>query len=180
MLRLFLIFHIIGCIMCIIAMYIGGFNHHRFDQYISIFCASLYCISFIPTILFYTIIVWKTPSFNDHFYISWEARWHSKILLLSPISFIIVCAIYAWTGSYDFASIPAVTLFTFILFAMCCISTIGIIHKNAANQNQQRNDLDLDVNKSPNADYKLEDMFTNEQTMNLFMVHLSKELIILT
>ena len=186
--KLFTIFHVIGCSLCIIAMYLGLFSHSQVQIIITI---SLYSISLIPAMVFYAVIVCKTPSFNDTFHLHWEVKQHRNILIIAMITFAVCIFISIMTGEpKQIGSIIAVSMLSITYYSMCYVSTTMIIkknkhmskHDNSRTLSLARTLSSLSNQHSSNREEKkkkrvlLDHVFMNKKTLNLFMIHLSKEL----
>lgn len=142
----------------------------------------------ISLIIFYIIIVKKTPKWNDVFYIHWESKLHSKILLVGSIM-LVLC-----TGSSTALSrlIPenntgpkmgtCIVMMSQLLmwFGLNYVSTVKVTQKNINPYQQTIQNLaaigDLDSNSMYDSKIiTLDRVLTNEKCINLFMQHLSRE-----
>ena len=148
--KLFGIIHIIGCCMCMAAMYIGLLSMHE-SIFILTVTIVLYSCSLVPAILFYTIIVCKTPSFDDAFYLHWECKVHRNILIMFIVSFIVIIIVIGCTQSNNIVSPIAVTSMTIVFYLMSYVSTTMIIKKNKKNTRHDKSRKNS--HRPPNSDH---------------------------
>ena len=156
--RLFFILHLAGFTMhC--ASFLSTTN--------AVIASILGISSLLPPILFYPIIVAKTPSFNDIFFVQWESKMTSKILLFILFELFVIAALFTFHPSRILRGIVGGYAFAFSFFAMGYISTFQLIKKNM----QWSEDAGLGDVK-----FNLKTILQNEESIHLFMLHLSKEL----
>lgn len=152
-----------------------------------------------PIISFYVVIIQKTQSIKDVYFVWWENRIKYKMficLIVLSVSVIIMSSTLNMTeNEYKlFISIVA-PVFILILFGLSVVSTFGIMIKNKHHYYSENGD-----NKRPNSfanaivkdqleteqklaelqkqkttDIKLEHLLSIRKPLNLFMQHLSKE-----
>ena len=147
----------LGAVLTIISLMNGSFL-------MLLLSLSLATIPCIPPALFYVFIVCKTPSFNDTFHIHWESKIHSKILLVWAVVFALT------NGSVmidKHAMIFGSPILNALFFLLIYVSTTIIINKNVQNQHP--------VSKDDNGDATLKKVLSNQDSIHLFMIHLSKE-----
>lgn len=198
--KVFGIFHFMGCCMCITATDLGLFNIDQ-STFIMILTIGLYALSLLPTILFYAVIVCKTPSFDDAFYLHWECKMHRNIIIMSVLSWICVMFAIYYTDSINITSIVAVSSLSTVFYAMSYISTTMIVKRNRKHlkHGTPRSSPNISPTSIPQKPprlsiinlsqqsslrkstylekkIKLDDIFMNKKTLNIFMIHLSKEL----
>ena len=180
--RFFGAFHTSACIICtvIIALFL---NHSAFKYLIPLIGVT----SCGAVVLFYCIIRIKTPSFNDMFYIHWEAKIVARILSIGVTLFFITGGLYAANvNNMLFGSIQQVIAVgqCFMLHYVC---TIVIISKNNDDQFQLlkkslSNVLsissvdDKDKSRTDTRNVQLNDIISDENNLNAFMKYLSREL----
>eukprot|EP01084_Bolivina_argentea_P156145 272111_1 len=169
--KLFALFHLIAFFSCATGMFLRTNSNSTYSPlFIGSFLLSM--ISLLFPIIFFAIIVFNTRNFNDTFFIHWENKIRAKILILLILSFIATVIItsndaYIGTGIANVAVVP-------ILFALNYVSTIMIIKKNASNSNIKS--TNRNKNKKERKDsVQLEQILSNEQSLHMFMIHLSKE-----
>eukprot|EP01084_Bolivina_argentea_P078321 142088_1 len=160
--KLFLLYHSVGIITDTIAV---------FSEHISFVSSTMRFILTIPgllAIVFYLIIVCKTRSVEDKFYINWENKWHAKILctmVAAHLLFVVIVSQFKNLHLNIRATVPIlIDLFTH--FSLNCVSTFGICSKN-------HEPLRL-ISESSHA-ITLEMILTNKNCIQLFMEHLADE-----
>ena len=123
-------------------------------------------ITISPIMIFYAILVTMTPYINDPFFIHWEGKMHSKLILALGVTFLLMEIVTISVHHYNFMLIADIVL-ELLLFTMNYVSTAMIVHK-ASNK----------VEKEPNCgiDDKLSSILSDEQALHGFITHLSKEL----
>eukprot|EP01084_Bolivina_argentea_P148361 259402_1 len=160
----FLVFHFIGCILCIIGVFI------RTNDGNPIIFIPMISGSFLISLLFYAIIFWKTPRFHSvHIFIHWESTLQSKLLSLFVLTF--MCGqIVSVFISFEIGLIVFCQLTAVIFFMLNYVSTFALIRKNMDTKQ-----------KIPNAHHKiydsitLNDILSNKNSVHLFMVYLTAE-----
>ena len=126
--------------------------------------------SLLPPILFYPIIVAKTPSFNDMFFVHWESKIHSRILLLILVELIIIATIISSAHfNIRIGGIVGGLLMSSSFVAMGVVSTFLITKKYDKSREHDKSTIDRKQT--------LKTILSNEDSIHLFMLHLSKELI---
>lgn len=128
-------------------------------------------VSLIIPIIFYAIIAFKTPSFNDYYFIHFENKLHSRLLILLQAWPIIANIIANFTNIYIFLSILSTPLII-ILFFMNYVSTYLIISKNINNKISHNLSTDLKVKAKQ---ITLEQILMNKHALHQFMQHLFTE-----
>eukprot|EP01084_Bolivina_argentea_P313896 543648_1 len=134
--------------------------------YVSIVCLS---ITISPAIIFYLVLVAKTPFISDPFFIHYESSMHAKLILTMAITFLIMELIAVFVN-YSNALLIADIILELLLFLMNYTSTVLIISKIDQNSN-----IDNDTNTKTDLGMTLEDVLQNELTIHSFMIHLSEE-----
>ena len=149
--------------------------HPQSTKEIELIATSMQLLTIIPSILFYFIIVCKTPFINDTFYLHWESKIHSKILIAMGFGCILVNAVNLVFDSDILVASTATPILILGFFALNYSSTWWIIYKNV---NQR--ELEKQINHAPDnehgGDITLDMILTDEKSINLFMQHLAKEL----
>eukprot|EP01084_Bolivina_argentea_P157259 274041_1 len=91
----FICIHIIGFIISLIGVSfrVTGYTSHK-SSIITLLSIPLIIISLLIPIIFYIIILWKTPTFDSFYiFIHWESKLQAKLLILSIIVFFVVMSI---------------------------------------------------------------------------------------
>ena len=130
--KLFGILHAFGLILLITAQIILSTSDGHPDAIT--YSIVMIIITIIPYIIFYVFLTFKTPRFNDIFYIHWESQMHARLIVIMGIGLISFNMWYAIDFHKHVSAIwpmamlcfPFVTL---ILFGMIMISTVLIIKK---------------------------------------------------
>ena len=161
---------IIGFIICLIATYLtlGA------DNTLALFVGAISCMTSLATpIIIYYVIVRKTPSINDIFHIHAESKQHSRGLLIIIISYL---AIFLCIRLMRHAKGMAFGTPFYILglYYMNHASTFAIIKKNMHTQAQLHQAKSDESDAT--SDITLEMMLTHQTLLHLFMIHLGKEL----
>eukprot|EP01084_Bolivina_argentea_P007966 14909_1 len=156
--------------------------------------ATFAMLSMLFLVILYVIIVCKTPVFQDTFFIHWESKIIAKILLstmlitLALVTTVLLVQVHE--KSYLYLAIFLFPILAISLCIMSYVSTMVIINKNtnnssgaSANNDEKHimtelaysthkiassidsNGISIDVNM----------ILADEQCVNLFMRHLSKE-----
>ena len=144
-----------------------------YDFHFLVFTVAMLCIliALAPPIIFYVVIVWETPCFDDAFYIHKESKMHSKLLALLGVIYALLNAAF-FAAQFEFkVTIIGLPAMSSVLFAMNYVSTELITQKNKKivddiggvnEQNQQRK-------------VTVCDMLKCAKTTHLFMAYLSLE-----
>ena len=169
MLKLFGSIHLILIIIGVIASAIRGIYIEKSED-ISTLCTGITILCVIIPIIFYVIIVCKTPSFNDYYFIHWESRMHSKTLIFF-ISGVIITNIIGRFTSHQVYLVIVGPVFCISFFTMIYISTFALIskHKQALKAENLMNNIATDRIVT------LQQVFGNEKALNLFVSHLFTE-----
>ena len=138
---------------------------------LSAFASSALLLSFGSIIISYAIIISKTPSFNDAFYIQWENKMHSKLLICLVMTMMIFFVLsyslnVEWSSSAPF--------FAMIWCAMNYVSTFSIYKKNKCANRMSALSI-----QSLSDSISLEMILSNSTAVHLFMVYLSSEYVVL-
>lgn len=152
---------------------------------------SLLAIITICVVLFYCVIIWKTPPFNDIYYIHAENKLIAPVLIIGLIIYVAFWGIeaYLWyedevnnAGDIEIVSNVAQIYLLLLWTVLLYISTTLIINKNVermgrnvkkpsnANLGLQKNIISNKLEK-----FDLENVLTNEETIDQFMKYLSRE-----
>ena len=175
--KLFIFYHIMGFIICSSGLAYITLNDYAFPQVIYGFIPCFLMLN--PTILFYVVIVCKTPYFDDIFCIHWESKTYAKLLLvlatlygITDITFVITRDIKANNRLY-------ITMHCIVLYAMHHVSTFIIHTKNSLNST--KSGLETVINhKSSHSN--IDDSITlnlvlgHKDSVHLFLIYLSREL----
>eukprot|EP01083_Nonionella_stella_P189749 702370_1 len=169
-LKRFVLFHLIGFFISMT----GAF--FRFNTYtasgnssiISLLGIPLIIISLLIPIVFYSIILYKSPTFaSSHVYIHWESEIQSKLLVLAIATFLFGMIIAEVFGFAVGSSLLSLSM-SFIFFFMNYVSTFSLIRKNMTPL-PPTNKLDGDFV------IRLDDILSNKRAVHLFMVYLTTE-----
>ena len=135
---------------------------------------------FLSSAVIYGIIVCKTPYYKDVYFIHWESKMHAKLLLLFVVvSCIYVSSLFALglTGT-SYGQMILYPLVGVLFTVMAYVSTSVIIRKNTEGE-QGLNVVQLSsvISESvnPALSITVEMILSHENSINLFMNHLSKE-----
>ena len=128
-------------------------------------------------ILFYIIILCKTPYQKDTYFIHWETKMHSRLLFgCFLVMAIIVMVLRIWGYQDDdnaYVYIIASTLhpsISSIFCVMILVSTYIMLKKNTTNVVIQHKSM-----SDTKEQYSVELLLSNEKSVNLFMKYLAKE-----
>eukprot|EP01083_Nonionella_stella_P030824 84432_1 len=165
--KLFGCYHLICCILANAALFtpqIGG-----------IISLSM----FTPLILFYAVILHKTPSFEhyeDIFFIHWEHKHHARLIsILILLQFIVAIAVQVNVDHGTTLLCIFIALCTLVLGRMHYVSTYGIIHKVRESSRLGSSSTTALTTPQNRAHITLKTICSHHKSLNLFVVHLSKE-----
>eukprot|EP01084_Bolivina_argentea_P250932 420636_1 len=127
----------------------------------------LLIIMCIPIII-YTIIVCKTPAFDDIFSIHWESKMHSRCLITIAI-ISMLSNVLPFISSNPQSVVYGVPFLIITLYIMNHISTFSIMKKNTHSNTYDR------LNASKSSVISLEMILADSIGFSEFMLHLSKE-----
>ena len=168
------------------------------NQYFIFLHIVLTIIIQIPFILFYIIIVCKTKSIKDIFYVYWENQIKSKFIVSLITVYISINLLNYFTDNVQICTLVMVPLVILILFGMSYVSTFGIMNKNKSNFYTERGlyggrsttamckedhiavelklaKLRKRVCKINSSQITMEQILSSKKPLNLFMNHISKE-----
>eukprot|EP01083_Nonionella_stella_P173012 595491_1 len=157
---------------CVVLAFIWFFTSVLFHPaiHIMISCVSTLLL-FIPPVMLYVFLVWKTPVLDDIFCIHWESKIHAK-LLCSTIPGPPISTLYFIVTLDGRALLVASLLSSVAIFFMVFVSTVYIPNK----LNSPPNPLTMDaVMNNSSKLITLEMVLCNDATLNLFMNYLSSE-----
>eukprot|EP01083_Nonionella_stella_P134110 408028_1 len=157
----------IGVIVCLTGELKSAMDSNYPIVDISLICLS---ISMAPVIVFYVIIVFKTPFIEDPFYIHWESKWQARILFIMCIAFLVMEIFNVFVHYYK-ALLIADPILELLLFALHYLSTAYIMSKNAEHETKDSNK----AKQSSPSSVKLVEILSNKDALHQFMLHLSKE-----
>ena len=176
MLRIFAICVISGLIIGYISIFftVQDTYHDKHSNQAKIGVMFLLIIQIIPIIL-YVVIVCKTPSFDDYYYVHWESRMQSRILSLLILSLAIGVMIRNFTNADEITFI-APPIFSFAFFGVNYVSTFALISKNMKSLTLTTITSDL---KSAAKEITLEQILSNKLSLDEFVSHLFTEYVYL-
>lgn len=134
---------------------------------IGFFCTLLF-------IIFYIIILCKTPYKKDTYFFHWESRMHSRLLSLCFLMMVIMAMTFAIVPNPPYPYIFVGSIHIFISSVFCCmilVSTFCVVRKNTVIPV-------LRHTKSTDNNYKrytVELLLSNKKSANAFMKYLAKE-----
>ena len=124
-------------------------------------------------IVFYITILCKTPYAKDTYFMHWESKMHSRVLLICIVTMfvmIIVNRVSPFKHPYIIVGMIHISVSS-VFCGMILISTYIIIRKNTTNVIIRHKSLTDGKEK-----YTVELLLSNEESVNLFMVYMAKEL----
>ena len=155
-------------------------SHPKASDQIKLYGAGIQFVLVIPAILFYFILVYKTPYIKDTFYIHWESRMHSRIIFIMGIVSISCNITSILLHSEFWVALAGGPTLVAGFFAVNNVSTFSIISKNKSSQTalgfKEEDDRDAHGNAKPSEDITLDMILTDKKSINCFMHHLSREL----
>ena len=174
--RLFGIIHLILATIVSILVYL--FITQEEQTELRLFTIFLMCSITVAVVVFYGVIVKKTQSFKDIYYIHRENKLIAKILIIGHI----ILLLFSGTLNYAFEDHPsdrvnrisetfAAYPMLFMWFAINYLSTIVVIKHNQDTE-------DCHNDNDEHSKLELIEVVTNEDRINTFMRYLSTELII--
>eukprot|EP01084_Bolivina_argentea_P099121 178188_1 len=151
-------------------------KYHTISHIIAVF--DLLAIIFM--LVTYAVIVCKTPHYKDVYFIHWESKIQSKLLLFCGISIILFVSIIILFRIDYRVFTPIIVPFECVMFCiMTYLSTFKIINKNTENIHKKNIAmLALDIVSSCTPSHKdidIELILSQAESVNAFMQHLSKE-----
>eukprot|EP01084_Bolivina_argentea_P203939 348231_1 len=163
--KIFFILHFVGLVIGMVGVSIR-LNAAISDTQ-SVLAIPLIIIPLLIAILFYLIILCKTPTFKSHqIYIHWESNLHSKLLGIELVGMFIfmICSVkISWT--------ILISIFAYfdilIYFVMNYVSTFQLINKNFT--------AGLAENIQHNNDIGINDILSNKRAVHYFFMHLMAE-----
>ena len=178
--KVFGIWILIEAILNTLTFLLRDLGYISISRPIGIFASSIV----ILTIILYAIIVCKTPYYNDIYFIHWESKIHSKLMVSCGIaSFLFVIIVIASGRSSRFASHIIYPIVSITFTVMSYISTFVIIKKNTiGNDDDKAENIMVDIitsqtqSSSDKIEIGVERVLSDKKAINLFMNHLSKEL----
>ena len=158
-------FRLLGSIHLFFAVFGGICTYFRLVTDSKIFMMGYVCI-IIPTV-FYSIMVCKTPSFDDYYYIHWESKMHAKILVILLVTIVIGNIIGGLThvNVYVMISSPIICL---VFFGLNYVSSFALISKNM--KENDANELSNVIAAS--SEITLDQILTKKKAMDAFVDHL--------
>ena len=175
--KIFIIYHIMGFIVCSSGLAYITLNDYAWPQIIygGIPCALI----LNPAILFYVVIVCKTPYFDDVFSIHWESKMYAKLLLVLAAVYCLTDAVFLTTWDLKIIAVYILPLHCIVLYAMHHVSTFTIHTKNSLNAIKNGLEAVINHQSSPsNIDGRitLKLVLGHKDSIHLFLTHLSREL----
>ena len=162
-----------------------------FMVYIDILPLIRTCLMLIPatgSVLFYLFIIYKTSRLaiiDDIFLIHWEMKRHAWMLLLLLIGFAVDMVLESYIGEGMLSAVfdPIDVL---ILYYMSYVSTFGIykLKDYDADDGDRAKQIKISIgshssdkieSQHNNVSVNLETILQKEESLHLFMIHLSKE-----
>jgi len=129
--------------------------------------------SFLIPFVIYRIIVWKQPKFNDIFHIHWESRIHGIIAYIQILGYLlpnITSTIHGRNTLLEILIYCTIGVISF--FCMLFVSTFMMVYKNKS-VNELTSKIFLESNLK--STIGLAKILSNAESLNLFMLHLSRE-----
>ena len=174
--KMFGAIHLIAFVIMVVAMNIRV-DYPEWD----VFFTPVIAIIFASVSIFYSIIRYKTPSFNDIFYISWESKIIARLLLVAApiVPFFRILSSIVHHHNVQAARILvnlspiSATILYFMIHYTC---TKMVIHKNERPNNAVEQSLAMIVNNDRKMHMRLTDILSNENNLNVFIKYLSREL----
>ena len=129
-------------------------------------------------LVFYALIVCKTPIFRDIYHMHWESKVQTQILAMT-VGTVAIGQILIKLASFHTAFIVTVPQLPVLFAAMNFVSTFGIIRKN---RKRQKSDKDVHSRSDPvdspenTKDIRLDQVLANKSALHLFMIHMHSEL----
>ena len=188
--KLKFVYKAFGCIHCIFAiiccLVVSLFIPDSFELAVP-GIISLSIITLI-TVIFYVVIIYKTPPFNDIYYIHTENKTIAPVLIIGLLIYVSLWATeatlyYENLNEYisrtlaNVAQIELLLMWTVLLY----ISTIKIIHKNVHREELNIKNIPAiqkNIISSKLNNFTLENVASNPDTIDQFMKYLSRELLI--
>eukprot|EP01084_Bolivina_argentea_P196077 336199_1 len=183
-LKLFGIIHFIAALIFAISLYVTMVVIKSYNWRLTLSVVIVLVFIFLAFVIFYVIIRWKTPFFNDTMYVYWESKMYSKILLIGTIFYLLfsVIAAYITSKGEQFRKIAStitwIELFI-IWFSLNYISTVIIPFKNKRLSTHRKipgtaSSHSLELTQSIDEN-ELNKVLLQDKSINLFMKYLSRE-----
>eukprot|EP01084_Bolivina_argentea_P095925 172433_1 len=184
MYRVFAIYHIFGILLGVMGSV--TYNLNIFDNYVT----ALATVPFLFSVIFLSIIIYKTPKYeeiDDIFFISWETKIHSRLLSILLLIFISHQIAFGLIN-IQISSIIFYPMYILNIYAIHHVSTYLIYSKH---YHMIEDDMSLLIPSSPTNSsmtlkrksyidgnkqtISLKQILSTNESINLFMIHLSHE-----
>lgn len=128
-------------------------------------------------IIFYAIIICKTPYQSDTFFIHKESRIHAKLLLIIALGMMIMVLSFTFNVNNKSNNIvPFISTGVFFNMMNIVFCAMNLISVRIVNQRRkQQAIIKHNSTKDNNNIYNMQLILSNHKAINLFMMHLSKE-----
>ena len=158
----------------------AGLGYIWFIVYFITDLIPLLAIGFFCTLLFivfYIIIICKTPYQKDTYFFHWESQTHSRLLSLCFLILVIMAMAFSFTHDIPHPYIIVGCIHTFISSVFCgmiLVATYGVVRKNTTNLITRH--TKSTHHQGNNNKYTVELLLSNKKSANAFMKYLAKEL----